>query len=241
MLAAGFFIACKPSYNIVSSDSDNVLMTADLPVDSAFVFLYLPYTKSLNKEMDVIIGRSAISMVKNKPESPLTNFLSDLIREEAALMMSGKNIKPDVAFLNYGGIRTGLPEGNITVRNIFEIMPFENELVMLKLKGSVLQEFLDFVASYGGDSLSGVRFKIKNGKAADVAVGGKPLNPDQFYWLATSDYIADGGDKFAMLQKTAERINDTHKIRDLMINYLKRTYQEGKIIDPENDGRIVYE
>ena len=238
---AGFFAACNPVYHVASGDYSNEKMEAAIPLDTSFMFLYMPYTQSLNKEMDDVIGKSNFSMVKNKPESPLTNFLADLILEESALIMRSKNIRPDVSFLNYGGIRTGLPKGDVTVRNIYEIMPFENELVLLKLKGFVLREFLNFIATQGGDSLGGVRFKIENNRAVDISVGGELLKDEQFYWLVTSDYIADGGDKFAMLQNIADRIDTTQKIRDVMIDHLKRTYKEGKIIDPENDGRITHE
>ena len=91
------------------------------------------------------------------------------------------------------------------------------------------------------DSLSGVRFRIRDGKAVEIIIGGELLDSRKKYWLATSDYVADGGDSYAMLQNNSRRINTEEKIRDVMIRYFERTHAAGKVIQPETDGRIVNE
>lgn len=237
-------LACKPSYNLVTGVYNNQIISSEkVDTDSSFVGLYLPYKEKLDAEMDEVIGYAQTDLVKNKPESKMTNFLADLLLEETALILnkSGQSIIPDLSFLNYGGIRTGISQGDVTVRKIFEIMPFENELVVLQLSGAEVQQFLDLIASRGGDSLSGVRFKIRNNKAADVQIGGKPLFDNGKYWLATSDYVADGGDSYSMLKNHQQRINTDEKVRDVIIQYLRKTHSQGEIINPLTDGRIVNE
>lgn len=237
-------LACKPSYNLVTQDYNNQIISPEtVDIDSSFVRLYLPYKEKLDAEMDEVIGFAQTDLVKNKPESKMTNFLADLILEETTLILrnSDRAVTPDLSFLNYGGIRTGISQGEITVRKIFEVMPFENELVVLQLTGAEVQQFLDLIASRGGDSLSGVRFRIRDNKAVDVIIGGKPLTTDGKYWLATSDYVADGGDSYSMLQNHQQRINTEEKIRDVIIQHLKKTHAQGKIINPIIDGRIVNE
>jgi 2',3'-cyclic-nucleotide 2'-phosphodiesterase (5'-nucleotidase family) len=238
----GLILACNPAYKMVSGDYRNQEISPEsLSKDSVIVSIIAPYKEKLDAEMNHVIGFAHTDLFKGKPESGLTNLLADLILEESIRIVRGHNIIPDLAFLNYGGIRTGIPQGEFTVRKIFEIMPFENELVVIRLSGGAVQQFLDLIASRGGDSLSGVRFRIRNDKAVDVTIGGKPLDTEKTYWLATSDYVADGGDSYAMLQNSIQRINTDERIRDVMIRYFDRSYAEGKIINPETDGRIINE
>lgn len=238
----GLVLACNPAYNLMSGDYRNQEISPEaLSVDSVIVRIIVPYKEKLDAEMNHVIGFAQTDLFKGKPESGLTNLLADLILEESIRITGKQNVRADLAFLNYGGIRTGIPQGEITVRKIYEIMPFENELVVIQLAGAEVQQFLDLVASRGGESLSGGRFRISEGKAIDVTIGGKPLDPAGKYWLATSDYVADGGDSYAMLQNSIQRINTSEKIRDVMIRYFDRTHAEGEITNPVTDGRIVNE
>lgn len=212
-------------------------------LDPLIVNMYEPYKEKLDREMNQVIGFTHTDLLKGKPESKLTNLLADLLLEESwsSGKKAGMQTNADMAFLNYGGIRTGLSQGEITVRKIFELMPFENELVIIELSATDVQAFLDLIASRGGDSLSGVRFRIRDGKAVEIIIGGELLDSRKKYWLATSDYVADGGDSYAMLQNNSRRINTEEKIRDVMIRYFERTHAAGKVIQPETDGRIVNE
>ena len=190
-------LSCKSSYVSTDFHTQNIAVTDDInPIDSQLVQLYLPYKKILEKDMGRVISFSEIEMIKGKPESGLTNLLSDLLLEEGqkAAVKNNLKIKPVVSFFNYGGIRTGLPKGDITVGKIFELMPFENEIVFLKIKGDVMLQFIDHLASRGGEGVSGLRFGIKNAKAVAPEIDGKPINPESDYWLSKSDYIANGGD-----------------------------------------------
>ncbi len=237
-------LSCNPSYQMVSGTYSNHAVSREtLTPDSSIISIYWPYKQKLDAEMNLVIGFAHNNLLKGQPESNLTNFLADLLLEESHLLSTQSSLafSPDLAFLNYGGIRTGISRGDIIVRNIFELMPFENELVFIQLSGADVQLFFNHIASRGGDSLSGVRFKIRDGKAADVVIGQSPLSPDEKYWLAVSDYVADGGDSYSMLQNSLQRIDSGQKIRDVIIHHLKRTQAEGRIINPERDGRITYE
>ncbi len=189
-------ISCNPILEMQSSDVANHLVSPDnMLADEKITSLYLPYKIQLDQEMDVVIGKTAESLVKGKPESKLTNYLADLMLEESKRVAKdgGITVTPNVSFLNYGGIRTGFPEGNITIRKVFELMPFENELVLLELKGSDMQAFLDYVASIGGDCIGGARFVISGERASAVKIDNRELKADETYSLATSDYVADYG------------------------------------------------
>jgi 2',3'-cyclic-nucleotide 2'-phosphodiesterase (5'-nucleotidase family) len=207
------------------------------------VEIYLPYKNIIEKDMNRVISFSEAEMIKNKPESSLTNFLSDLLLDEGQKEAEKKNfqIHPVVSFFNYGGIRTSLPKGEITVGKIFELMPFENEMVYIQLSGDQLQQFCDIVAQKGGDSVGGIRFVISNGKAKNVFVDGEKLESGKKYWLVTNDYSANGGDDLAVFTQRLELIGSGKKIRDVIISNLEERQKRSEVLGAKLDGRISNE
>ena len=168
-----FFLACKTTMVSTSVKTQNIGINEDInPVDSRLIQIYLPYKKILEKDMSRVISYSEIEMTKAKPESSLTNFLADLLLNEGRddAQKSGLNFQPQISYYNFTGIRASLPKGDITVENIFELMPFENEMVYVEFKGTQLQEFLDYIAFEGGDAMGGFRFVISDNKAKDITI-----------------------------------------------------------------------
>jgi 2',3'-cyclic-nucleotide 2'-phosphodiesterase (5'-nucleotidase family) len=152
-------VACSTSYRTVGFTFQNhaINQLTDSVTDNSFAEILSPYTNKLGEGMSEIISYSDTSLVDYKPESPLSNFVSDLVldftRKFALQNLPGTQVH--FSLVNHGGLRTSLPKGKITVRNIFELMPFENELVLLKLTGSQVSELADYIASRGGEGVSG--------------------------------------------------------------------------------------
>ncbi len=239
-----FLFSCKMKYTQVSYDTHNYSVSDSLNgLDSGVVQMIQPYKNILENDMNRVISYSENEMEKDKPESLLTNFLADLLLAQGAeaATENGLDSAPSVSFYNYGGIRTFLPKGDITVGKIYELMPFENEMVYLLLKGEQIQEFLDVTAEKGGDSVGGARFVISNGKAKNVEIGGEPINLQKNYWMVTNDYVATGGDDMAMFGKNLKFINSGKKIRDVIISFMEERQKEGENISAKLDGRIRYE
>lgn len=236
--------SCKSSYVSTGVQTQNIAVTDNInPIDSQLVQLYLPFKKIIENDMGRVISFSEIEMVKGKPESGLTNLLSDLLLEEGQKAAAKINlkIKPVVSFFNYGGIRTSLPKGNITVGKIFEVMPFENEMVFIELTGEQLQQFFDMVAGKGGDSIGGVRFVISNNKAKNVVIEGENLVLDKKYWMVTNDYSANGGDGMAILAQHPDLLTSGLKIRDVIISNFEDRQKNGAVLTSNLDGRITNE
>ncbi len=189
--------------------------------DSDIYYTVLPYKLALDSEMDVALGVSEQVMEKGQPEGLLGNFVADLSLAEANLRYhpaDGHGI--DCCFLNNGGLRAELPKGTITKRKIFEVMPFENELVVLTIDGATMQRLLDFMAGKGGVPVSGLRFRIAGTHAESVMIGGKPFDSTATYKVVTSDYLANGGDNLFFLAAAQRRDRLDLKIRDAMISYI---------------------
>lgn len=204
--------------------------------DTALISLLATYKDSINKTMSTVLGFSTEGLTKKQPESGLGNFMTNAMKTMAEKKFG---TRVDVAFINYGGIRSYLPKGDITVGKIFELMPFDNLIVLQEVKGDTLLSFLNFVAERNGWPVSGISMTISNRKAYNILVNGKPLDTTATYTIANSDYIANGGDDVKML-KAIPQINKGYLLRDALIAYTKLLTDTGESIDAKLEKRITY-
>ena len=143
-----------------------------------------------------------------------------------------------MAVVNMGSLRALLPKGDITVGNIFQLMPFENELVVLWLRGKDVKRLLDIFAAEGGQGVAGVRMQIKDGKAVNCTIQGKPIDDETLYSIATNDFLAGGNDRMIPLASPVKRVDPGLKIRNILMEYVIRETHEGRKIQSKLDGRI---
>ena len=235
-LISASFISCHTSYQTSTLHYKDYQINEKQPLNKNLENLLQPYSDSVNRSMDVMVGKVPVTLNKKAPESTLGNFMADAF----FIMAKEKyNTHIDAAFMNFGGIRlTQLPSGTVTRSKIFELMPFDNLLVLQKLKGSVLQQFLDLTASRGGWPVSGISMHIRDNKAVNVFVDGKPLDPNATYTTANSDFIANGGDNADMLRQVPQ-ITNGYLMRDALFDYIKKLKSEGKDISATIENRVV--
>ena len=229
------FISCR--HLRVQKTEPRHFVIEKTDVDSQIIKLILPYKTPLDAKMNEVIGVAPEALVKKLPESNLGNFFADALFIKAKQIPNADTARL-IALFNSGGLRTSVPEGDVHVRNMFELMPFENELVLMPLKGSQLQLVLNALADKGGAPLAGVRFKISNKKAEEIFVHQIPLDTNIMYTIATSDYLANGGDKFFNVETPQIFTRTNILLRDILIDYCKNLYQQKKPITGILDGRI---
>lgn len=241
VLMALFAPSCSSKYQLTKSDRVDYPINSSLSPDSSIIKSYLPYKARLDAEMTKVIGHSALAMSKKSsdtlPESLLSNFFADAVMEQA------KKLDPAIDFAmpsTKGGIRVDLPKGPIMVSNIYELMPFENELVICTIKGTEAQRLLEFIAASNGQPVAGLHMKIIDKKPAVVFIDGKPFDIHRNYRVLTSDYVANGGDNTLGLKDPVEKKVLGLKVRDALINYVKVKQAEGSNITAQLDGRISY-
>jgi 2',3'-cyclic-nucleotide 2'-phosphodiesterase (5'-nucleotidase family) len=117
-------------------------------------------------------------------------------------------------------------------------MPFDNELVVLKLSGAQVKDMLNKIAEKGGIPVGGMTLLINKTTASNVTIKRKPFDETKDYWVVTSDYLANGGDNYTFFKNAKERKVMNALLRDVIINYCKDITQQGKTLKPILDGRI---
>ncbi len=151
-------------------------------------------------------------------EIELGNIIADIMRERG---------KADIAFFNAGSIRQGLPAGKVTERELYSMFPFMDTIVTGKMKGSELQEVLDYFAEKGEGAggflqISGFTMKLYKGSALDIKVGGKPLDKNKVYTFAINSFIANGGDGYVMLKDMKNKKDTFISLPITLVEYLKK-------------------
>lgn len=234
-------VSCSSGYQLVKADRREYPVNASIAVDSTVLKTYLPYKAGLDSQMNQVIGHSALAMSKKSsdtlPESLLSNFFAD------ATLVQARKLDKAIDFAmpsTKGGIRVDLPRGPITVSNIFELMPFENELVVCTIKGTEAQRLFEFIAASKGQPVAGLNMKIKDKKPVDVVINGQPFDISRNYRVLTSDYVSNGGDNTLGFKDPLEKKVLGLKVRDALLNEVKEKHAEGKTITAQLDGRITY-
>ena len=201
-----------------------------------------PYKHEVDSLMSPVVGRVKHDMSVGRPESTLSNLLSDI------LVWGGRAFHetPDFAVYNMGGIRAALVKGNVTKGDVVDVAPFENKLCFLTLTGEQVLELFKQIASVGGEGVShGVELRItKDGQLKSALVHGKPIDPQRLYRIATLDYLAQGNDKLVAFKKKTQVLSPQDKqnnVRFIIMDYFQKANAQGLEVDAAIEGRIVVE
>ncbi|NJN77229.1 MAG: hypothetical protein HC803_01960 [Saprospiraceae bacterium] len=206
--------------------------------DSTVLAMILPYKTGLDKEMNIVIGNCPKEMKKDKPESLLTNWITDALQKKT---QDYYQKKVDFTVSNYGGIRIpAMSAGEITRGKIFEIMPFDNMLTVVEMADTTLLKLFEHMAGDNGWPISSnVHYEIKDQKPLNILINGKPIEKGKTYTVSVSDYLANGGDK-AYFFAEGKREDLGVLIRDALIEYVREETKAGREIESKLDGRLKY-
>ncbi|MDR0719627.1 MAG: 5'-nucleotidase C-terminal domain-containing protein [Treponema sp.] len=209
-----------------------------------------PYIKTADESLKEVVGEAAEAFVFGNrltryQETALGNMITDA---NVWYFKHVYNQEIDFAFHNGGNIRAELPKGPITQERLLTILPFENYLYIVSLKGSDIIELFNFIGaipqgSGGFPQFSGeVRYTIdktpgqEKGVVKDLFIGGAPVDPERMYRFCTNDYILGGGDGYAVMKKAENPFNTSLLLSYVVVEYIRA--QNG-IISPATDGRLT--
>ncbi len=211
----------------------------DQAVDSIIAI----YRKAMEEEMEVVLAHSAQRLERGTPEGLLNNFVADLIMKQGQDLYLPEDGQPiDFALLNYGGLRAPLPEGPVTRANIFELMPFENEMMVLTLTPESTRKAFEYLAQANvGMPVSGIELVVSDNQVEEVYIQGAPFDSSRNYKVLTSDYLAGGGDDMRFFLDAVQEEMLGKRIRDAIIAHAITLDERGEKINSELDGRIRIE
>jgi len=200
-----------------------------------------PYKESVDKEMSAVLSYTTSNLVRTdgELESSLGNLMADLCFDKANPIFksrNGKNI--DFALFNYGGIRAGITQGNITTQNAFNLMPFENSLVVVELSSQKIEELVYYLIKENKANPISKHVQLvisKNGYT--LKINNQLLDKNKTYFVLTSDYLQNGGDHMNFFKDPVNLYTIDYKIRSAIIDYLTET----DTIKVNLDGRFRIE
>jgi 2',3'-cyclic-nucleotide 2'-phosphodiesterase (5'-nucleotidase family) len=223
-----FFVAScsKQNYHVTKIEGKRIPITEkenQVPQIENFI---KPYREHINKDLDSILAYCPETLDKStgKWQTTIGNLMADVTLVRGNIVFQAREKKNiDICLLNSGGIRSILPKGSVTARTAFEIMPFENSLVVIALKGEQILEMVDFfIAEKKPHPLAGLTFTIdKNNTAKNIAVQGKPVQKETIYYVGTNDYLSNGGDNMNFFKKGIQKYDLEYKLRNILIDYFK--------------------
>ena len=199
--------------------------------------LIAPYKAEKEVSMNVVIGEVEETMEVGLPESKLSNLIADVLLTEGRKYIADV----DIAVTNIGGIRHTLFAGPLTIGDVFEILPFDNSLLVLEYKGVEILALADAVALKGGEAIAGMTLTIRDGKAEDVKVGGEVVDTARVYKVVSTDYLSWGNDQLEPLANYVKSTPLNMMMRDAMFDYVTCATIKGEKIVTKLDNRIIVE
>jgi 2',3'-cyclic-nucleotide 2'-phosphodiesterase (5'-nucleotidase family) len=214
------FIGCAKKQQLIQYKSKTQVVYSSKTEINKVDSLVAPYRIELEAEMNVVLGEAICAMSKSRPEGSLGNFVADIIQNFAVHYFNQfEDYNPVITILNNGGLRAPINEGPILLRNIYELMPFDNEIVFVRVKQEKFAEVMAYLEQSGGEPIAGFR------------KGDAPFNSD--FWIASSDYLASGGDKMTFFQEPLEYIQTGRLMRD----EIEEVVRNQGVICTKLDGR----
>ncbi|MFL1894278.1 5'-nucleotidase C-terminal domain-containing protein [Aquimarina sp. 2-A2] len=222
-------LSCTQNKSVVSKvhgiqhQVDSTLVT-DIEVDS----FIKPYRKHLNATLDASLSIATMDITKfdGELESSLGNLIADLSLEQVQPVFKKRyNDEIDFVMLNHGGLRAPILKGNVTARTAFEVMPFENELVVVQLDYKGVMELIKYVmekeSAHPTSNLKLV-FDKDSKRIKELLVNSKSLKEDRKYNVLTSDYLKDGGDNMIFFKEADTFFSTEYKLRNALIDYFTK-------------------
>lgn len=212
----------------------------NIKTDQSIEAFIAPYRNRIESDLDSVLAYAVDVYSKSDGElnTAIGNLMADIVRSEGNIVFNkrtGKNI--DVAILNFGGIRAEIPKGPVSARTAYNVMPFENEIIVVGLKGEKINEAINYLVSRRrANPISGLSIVVdKDYNLVSAQINDKAIDPNKTYYFATSDYLYNRGDNMTFFQPNEELHEINYKIRNAMIDYFKKT----DTINPVIDDRFI--
>ena len=233
-----FIFSCKQeSLNLTKIEGKRINISDSLQINQEIEDFIKPYREHVNKNLDSVISYAVNTYSKRDGDynTAIGNLFADAIIQEASSILkkrTGHDI--DMVLVNHGGIRAIISKGNVTTRTAYEIMPFENSLVVVEMKGKTIQDSLINYLSKAkrAHPISGLKIKLdKNFNVIESSINNKPIEANKNYYVATNDYLYNGGDRMTFFKTNDSLHVLNYKVRNALLDYFKKADTINPVID----------
>lgn len=228
LIGAGL-LACS-SVNTITVDAEQVEVTDEFAITNLIDSIVAPYKQEMDAQMDSVISYSANDFTKGRPGGSLNNWSADAIFWHQAVFGDFEVNEPVFCLLNVGGLRNPISKGDVTIGDIYKLMPFDNEIVWVQMPLSSILDIEQYLEKTGGEPISGAT--IDGGKLKFDKIN----KNTESYWIITSDYLMNGGDKMTFFEKRISVEYPETLMRDAMIDIAKSQ----DTLSWNNDSRINF-
>ncbi|MEM9983248.1 MAG: 5'-nucleotidase [Bacteroidota bacterium] len=232
-------VSCKRTYQKSFETGGFITTDEQIAPDSTIEAYIQPFKAKLEAKMNREIGQAAQPLPKKKDisewESSLGNFVADLILVEA---QKATKTTVDMGVITFGGLRTSLPAGAIQVRHIYELMPFENELLVIHVNHNTAKQLFEYLVSRKNTAIANTKVSITQNTLEEVLIGEKPFT-NRTYTIAISDYLANGGDDMSFLKERLKTETFNLKLRDVIIQHIEELQVKGEVIKGSSEKRVI--
>lgn len=226
--------SCSSPLKLVQSEGSYITLTTSAE-DSTVALLLNPYKDSVQKSMGKVLCSSeeALPKIKGEAETALGNLMSDIVLNEGQKMHK----EVQLSVLNLGGIRASLPQGNIRLGDVYSLMPFDNRIVLIRLGKKEIHEMVQYIGNHLGTPFSGMALRCREGNWLGE-IQGVSADASDSILVATSDFLAQGGDKMNFFLK-GRIVHDRGKLlRESIVDYLISIDSKGQRLSKALDYRI---
>ena len=234
-------IICLESCKEAPQRLDKII-AKQIPLDSTItpndsINKYIsPYRDRINEVLDSTLAYAPKTLTKTDGiyNTSAGNLMADIVFSESNPIFKARRGKAlDFVLLNHGGIRSIISTGNVTARTAYEVMPFENSIVVVELSGTSVMEMIDFlIQSKRAHPIAGLQIILdKNDQLKSLKIQGKPFDENRTYFVATSDYLVTGGDNMGFFKNMLSATETDYLIRNAIIDYFKKVDTLNAVVD----------
>ena len=230
------FFACNQEKYLYKIEGKQIPVSDSLETNAEIEAFIKPFREHVSKDLDSVLCYAVDTYSKNdgKLNTAIGNLMADAVYEESnPIFKKRTGFDIDLVLLNHGGIRSIITEGNVTTKTAFEIMPFENSVVVVKLKGQQVQELIDYLKkAKRAHPISGLKLVLdENYNTVSATIKGESFDLNKSYFVATNDYLYEGGSNMDFFKTNDSLYDLNYKIRNVLIDYFTKKDTLSPVID----------
>ncbi|GAA4278299.1 5'-nucleotidase C-terminal domain-containing protein [Aquimarina mytili] len=232
--------SCKRNKHLVKVESSRIEINDSISYDPDIESFIKPYRENVQKNLDSVLAYSPETYSKGdgRLNTAIGNLMADIVLEQANPVFKSRiGNAISMVLLNYGGIRAPIPKGNITTRTAYQVMPFENSIVVVEMKGIHIKKLIEYLQkSQKAHPISGLKLTVDtNFDVVKALINDKEIKDEEIYFVGTNDYLYHGGNEMYFFEHGEKSYILNYKIRNAMVDYFKKV----DTIRPVIDDRFV--